>query len=74
MDSIYKALDGLKDIRPDFISVTFGAGGSQVSQSGGGSIRKIKTDKADAKKLPNTGLIIGQNCGNVHLWRQSESR
>ena len=28
VDSIYKTLDGLKDIRPDFISVTFGAGGS----------------------------------------------
>ena len=33
VDSIYKTLDGLKDIRPDFISVTFGAGGSQVNQS-----------------------------------------
>ena len=29
VDSIYRTLDGLKDIRPDFISVTFGAGGSQ---------------------------------------------
>ena len=34
MDSIYKTLDGLKDIRPDFISVTYGAGGSSaVNQS-----------------------------------------
>ena len=34
VDSIYKTLDGLKDIRPDFISVTFGAGGSSaVNQS-----------------------------------------
>lgn len=33
VDTIYKTLDGLKDIRPDFISVTFGAGGSQVNQS-----------------------------------------
>ena len=30
VDSIYKTLDGLKDIRPDFISVTFGAGGSSA--------------------------------------------
>lgn len=30
VDSIYKTLDGLKDIHPDFISVTFGAGGSSV--------------------------------------------
>ena len=36
VDSIYKTLDGLKDIRPDFISVTFGAGGSSnVNQSTG---------------------------------------
>ena len=33
VDSIYRTLDGLKEIRPDFISVTFGAGGSQVNQS-----------------------------------------
>ena len=30
VDSIYRTLDGLKDIRPDFISVTFGAGGSST--------------------------------------------
>ena len=33
VDSIYRTLDGLKDIRPDFISVTFGAGGSKVNQT-----------------------------------------
>ena len=34
VDSIYQTLDGLKGIRPDFISVTFGAGGSgNVNQS-----------------------------------------
>lgn len=33
VDSIYKTLDGLRDIYPDFVSVTFGAGGSQVNQS-----------------------------------------
>ena len=33
IDSIYQTLDGLKDIRPDFISVTFGAGGSKVNQT-----------------------------------------
>lgn len=33
VDSIYKTLNGLKDIRPDFISVTFGAGGSKVNQT-----------------------------------------
>ena len=34
VDSIFKTLDGLKDIRSDFISVTYGAGGSDtVNQS-----------------------------------------
>lgn len=33
IDSIYQTLDGLADIRPDFISVTFGAGGSQANLS-----------------------------------------
>lgn len=33
IEEIYTTLDGLKDIRPDFISVTFGAGGSQVNQT-----------------------------------------
>jgi len=33
VDSIYRTLEGLKDISPDFISVTFGAGGSQVNQT-----------------------------------------
>lgn len=33
VETIYETLDGLREIRPDFISVTFGAGGSSVNQS-----------------------------------------
>lgn len=33
MDTIYKTLDGLKDIKPDFISVTYGAGGNPSDSS-----------------------------------------
>lgn len=33
VDTIYKTLDGLRDIQPDFISVTFGAGGTQLNQA-----------------------------------------
>lgn len=29
IETIYKTLDGLSDLKPDFISVTYGAGGSQ---------------------------------------------
>ena len=28
IDTVYRTLDELKDIKPDFISVTYGAGGS----------------------------------------------
>lgn len=30
VDTIYKTLDNLKDLKPDFISVTYGAGGSTI--------------------------------------------
>ena len=33
IESIYRTLDGLREVRPDFISVTFGAGGSQADLS-----------------------------------------
>ncbi len=38
IDSIYQTLDGLKDIHPDFISVTYGAGGTS---SGNRSTQEI---------------------------------
>ena len=31
IDTIYQTLDGLSDLNPDFISVTYGAGGSNAS-------------------------------------------
>ncbi len=33
IDTIYETLDGLKDIKPDFISVTYGAGGNLADNS-----------------------------------------
>ena len=33
IDTVYSTLDGLSDLRPDFISVTFGAGGSAAGVS-----------------------------------------
>lgn len=33
IDTIYKTLDGLKDLKPDFISVTYGAGGNTADSS-----------------------------------------
>ena len=42
VDVIYKTLDELKDLRPDFISVTFGAGGSSNNQFACDVASKIK--------------------------------
>lgn len=33
IETVYKALDGMKDVRPDFISVTYGAGGNLADSS-----------------------------------------
>lgn len=33
IDTIYDTLDGLKDLKPDFISVTYGAGGNLADNS-----------------------------------------
>ena len=33
INTIYQTLEGLKDIRPDFISVTYGAGGNPSDNS-----------------------------------------
>ncbi|MBD5158728.1 MAG: methylenetetrahydrofolate reductase [NAD(P)H] [Ruminococcus sp.] len=42
VDVIYKTLDELKDLNPDFISVTFGAGGSSNNQFACDVASKIK--------------------------------
>lgn len=42
IDTIYQTLDGLKDIKPDFISVTYGAGGNLADSSTADICRIIK--------------------------------
>lgn len=42
IDTIYHTLDGLKDIKPDFISVTYGAGGNLADSSTADICRIIK--------------------------------
>ena len=44
VDVIYRTLDELKDLKPDFISVTFGAGGSSNNQFACDVASKIKAD------------------------------
>lgn len=44
IDSIYKTLDGLKPLNPDFISVTYGAGGSENFETTFHVAKSIKHD------------------------------
>ncbi|MCD7855077.1 MAG: methylenetetrahydrofolate reductase [NAD(P)H] [Clostridiales bacterium] len=44
IDSIYKTLDGLKALNPDFISVTYGAGGSENFEKTFHVAKSIKHD------------------------------
>ena len=46
IDKIYKVLEELKDLNPDFISVTFGAGGSANSSN--------RISKLSSGKIPHT--------------------
>lgn len=43
IETIYKTLDELKNLKPDFISVTFGAGGSENSETTLSIANRIKT-------------------------------
>ena len=43
IETIYKTLDELKNLKPDFISVTFGAGGSENSDTTLSIANRIKT-------------------------------
>ena len=44
IESIYNTLDDLKDLTPDFISVTYGAGGSQPGASTAEICRRIQSE------------------------------
>ncbi len=43
-DGIYKTLDGLKGLKPDFISVTYGAGGNEADETTCRIAADIQTD------------------------------
>ncbi len=52
MDTVYKALDGLTDLKPDFISVTCGAGGS----ADGSNLRTIEVASLIQNKYHCEGI------------------
>lgn len=57
VETIYETLDGLKEIRPDLISVTFGAGGSGADQS----TRKIAAIIQNQYQIPAMAHITCLN-------------
>ncbi|MDR2163701.1 MAG: methylenetetrahydrofolate reductase [NAD(P)H] [Clostridiales Family XIII bacterium] len=61
MDTIYRTLEGLKGLEPDFISVTYGAGGSENSKNTLEIARAIKSDHGieSVAHLPGIGLTRG---------------
>ena len=56
IEQIYTTLDGLKDIRPDFISVTYGAGGNLADSSTADICRIIK-DKYNITPLAHLTCV-----------------
>ena len=42
IDTVYNTLDELKDLKPDFISVTYGAGGSENCENTLNIAKQIK--------------------------------
>ncbi len=58
IETVYKTLDGLKDLKPDFMSVTYGAGGSKNSKMTFKIASEIKTKYGieSVAHLPCIGL------------------
>ncbi len=55
VDTIYKTLDGMKDLKPDFISVTYGAGG-------GNNKRHTFQIASDIKKIYGIESVAHLSC------------
>lgn len=58
IDTIFNTLDELKDLKPDFISVTFGAGGSENCDNSLGIAKRIK-------EICNVESVIHMPCLNM---------
>ncbi len=43
-----------------------------IKDYGNNTLRKVKTDKADARRSPAMGLTTGWNCANILLWTRFE--
>lgn len=64
VDSIYRTLDGLQDLRPDFISVTFGAGGSDSVNQTTHEIASIIQNKYQIPAMAHL-TCVGADRGDV---------
>jgi len=59
IETIYRTLDGLKDLQPDFISVTYGAGGSNTCKTG--EIAAIVKHRYGIEALAHLTCITAQS-------------
>lgn len=60
VETVYKAIDGLSDLSPDFISVTYGAGGSLNGASTADIASRIK-NKYDIESVAHlTGIYLNK--------------
>ncbi len=66
IETVYKTLDGLRDLRPDFISVTSGAGGSENRERTFPIVRSVQEDYGipGVAHLPCIGLTRAE-AGNM---------
>ena len=64
VDTIYQTLDGIQHIRPDFISVTFGAGGTDANQA----TRKIASIIQNQYKIPAVAHLTCLNLSNSEIY------
>ena len=72
VDSIYKTLDGLKDIHPDFISVTFGAGGSSNVNQSTAEIASIIQNQYHITAMAHLTCVGCTNPGSAEKQRGGE--
>lgn len=66
INQIYSTLDGLKDIKPDFISVTYGAGGN-IADSSTADICKIIKEKYDITPLAHLTCVNNTKSDVSHI-------
>lgn len=76
VDTIYKTIDSLKDLNPDFISVTYGAGGSENCKATLEIASRIKNEYGieSVAHLPCISLTNPMYAASCPISRRQASR